>query len=332
MNVVYKDVAIMLNIYENHRTNSEYEYSLVLKIFWFQVINSYAALFNIAFVKDEDKCIGSCMQELQSSLMSITFVGLFVSNFVEVGIPWLMNKYQEWSKEGDEEYTAVEDQFLVQDEYDMMLGPLDDYAELLVQFGYITFFVTAFPLAPLLALATNWVEIRSDGYKLVYVCRRPEACGAQNVGPWQAVMVQMAHLAVACNAAIFCFTSTYLEDHYDITGQDTVYAFIIYLAAVFAAAHVIDLVVPDVPLTVQLQRARQNFICEKAIDRIPDNPSHDTIKALSRRTKVKISPGLNFLAAASFWSLKDHTAPKTKEGKEGKEGEGDKEGDGDGDV
>lgn len=47
------------------------------------------------------------------------------------------------------------------------MGTLMDYAELAVQFGYITLFVVAFPLAPFLALANNYVEFRSDAFKLL---------------------------------------------------------------------------------------------------------------------------------------------------------------------
>ena len=36
-----------------------------------------------------------------------------------------------------------------------------------MQFGFITSFVAAFPLAPLFALLNNWVEIRLDAQKLV---------------------------------------------------------------------------------------------------------------------------------------------------------------------
>lgn len=36
-----------------------------------------------------------------------------------------------------------------------------------LQFGFITIFVAAFPIAPLFALLNNWVEIRLDAYKLV---------------------------------------------------------------------------------------------------------------------------------------------------------------------
>ncbi|KAJ0388971.1 hypothetical protein ATCC90586_011338 [Pythium insidiosum] len=38
----------------------------------------------------------------------------------------------------------------------------EDYTEMLIQFGYVTFFSLAFPLAPLLALCNNVFELRMD--------------------------------------------------------------------------------------------------------------------------------------------------------------------------
>lgn len=70
--------------------------------------------------------------------------------------------------------------------YDPMMGSLEDYAELAIQYGFVTLFVAAFPLvyyvmasvsssnvmqAPLLALLNNHAEIRTDGYKLLRVYR-----------------------------------------------------------------------------------------------------------------------------------------------------------------
>ena len=46
---------------------------------------------------------------------------------------------------------------------------------LVLQFGFITIFVAAFPLAPLFALLNNWVEIRLDAQKFV--------CETQDLGP-----------------------------------------------------------------------------------------------------------------------------------------------------
>lgn len=42
---------------------------------------------------------------------------------------------------------------------------------LVLQFGFITIFVAAFPIAPLFALLNNWIEIRLDAHKLVCATR-----------------------------------------------------------------------------------------------------------------------------------------------------------------
>lgn len=59
---------------------------------------------------------------------------------------------------------------------------IGDYGELVIQFGYVTLFVVAFPLAPLLALVSNWVEIRVDAYKILNLCCRTDPDGAQDIG------------------------------------------------------------------------------------------------------------------------------------------------------
>ena len=65
---------------ENHRTQSEFESSLIVKTFIFQFVNSYNSIIYIAFFKsniegclvqgpDGDKDIvmgGSCLSELQT--------------------------------------------------------------------------------------------------------------------------------------------------------------------------------------------------------------------------------------------------------------------------
>ena len=51
--------------------------------------------------------------------------------------------------------------------YDVFMG-----SPLVIQFSFTTIFVAAFPLAPLLALINNIIEIRLDAIKMVKLERR----------------------------------------------------------------------------------------------------------------------------------------------------------------
>ena len=71
-----------------------------------------------------------------------------------------------------------------------------------LQFGFITIFVAAFPLAPLFALLNNWVEIRLDAQKFVCETRRAVAERAENIGIWFKIMEMIAQLAVISNVRV----------------------------------------------------------------------------------------------------------------------------------
>lgn len=53
---------------------------------------------------------------------------------------------------------------------------------LVIQYGFITMFVPAFPLAPLFGLLNNLFEIRGDAKKLVNQYRRPVLERVQTIG------------------------------------------------------------------------------------------------------------------------------------------------------
>jgi hypothetical protein len=78
-----------------------------------------------------------------------------------------------------------------------------------MQFGFVTLFVAAFPLAPLFAFANNLLEIRIDAYKLVVANRRPVPARAKNIGIWLPILEEMSKLAVISNVCLF---PTYLNN------------------------------------------------------------------------------------------------------------------------
>ena len=76
---------------ENHRTETEFEDSLIAKIFMFQFCNSFSSFFYIAFAKKYvDGCMpeesGGCMLDLSMNLLiTIQFT---LSPEVLVEAPW----------------------------------------------------------------------------------------------------------------------------------------------------------------------------------------------------------------------------------------------------
>ena len=84
-----------------------------------------------------------------------------------------------------------------------VIGPcsLIFFRFLVIQYGFVTIFVAAFPLAPLLALLNNVFEIRLDAYKYTTQMRRPIAQQVQDIGIWFSILEGMTYLAVISNVS-----------------------------------------------------------------------------------------------------------------------------------
>ena len=68
-----------------------------------------------------------------------------------------------------------------------------------IQFGFITLFVAAFPLGPFFALLNNMIEVRVDAYKFVVLYRRPLAQKVQDIGIWYPILESVVKLSVVVN-------------------------------------------------------------------------------------------------------------------------------------
>jgi anoctamin-6 len=225
LNTVYERVAIMITDFELPRTQTDYENSLTMKMFLFQFVNYYSSCFYIAFFKgkfvgypgepvywlgkyrNEECDPGGCLLELTTQLIIIMGGKAIWNNIQEVLLPWIMNligRYQRVS--GSENTTPRWEQ-----DYHLQpmgkLGLFYEYLEMIIQFGFVTLFVASFPLAPLLALVNNILEIRVDAWKLTTQYRRMVPEKAQDIGAWQPIMQGIAFLAVVTNAMIIAFTS-----------------------------------------------------------------------------------------------------------------------------
>nr|XP_061812900.1 anoctamin-3-like [Nerophis lumbriciformis] len=237
LNVVYEKVAYLLTNLEHPRTESEWENSFALKMFLFQFVNLNSSTFYIAFFLGRfagrpgkynklfnrwrlEECHPSgCLIDLCLQMGVIMFFKQIWNNFMELGYPLLQNWWsrRKMKKGGSAGGPNVETKSqLPQWDKDWNLQPMnahglvDEYLEMVLQFGFTTIFVAAFPLAPLLALLNNIIEIRLDAYKFVTQWRRPMPARATDIGIWHGILEGIGVLAVITNAFVIAITSDYI--------------------------------------------------------------------------------------------------------------------------
>ncbi|KAJ8272188.1 hypothetical protein COCON_G00110470 [Conger conger] len=78
----------------------------------------------------------------------------------------------------------------------------NEFLEMVIQFSFTTIFVAAFPLAPLLALLNNIIEIRLDAIKMVSLERRLVPKKTNDIGVWTKVLEMIGVLAVIANGLV----------------------------------------------------------------------------------------------------------------------------------
>ncbi|XP_009071886.1 PREDICTED: anoctamin-6, partial [Acanthisitta chloris] len=225
LNIIYEKVAILITDFELPRTQTDYENSLTTKMFLFQFVNYYSSCFYIAFFKgkfvghpgnpvywlgkyrNEECDPGGCLLELTTQLAIIVGGKAIWNNIQEVLVPLVKNLIGRYSA------AARSDKVVPRWEQDYHLQPIGklglfyEYLEMVIQFGFVTLFVASFPLAPLLALMNNMLEIRLDAWKMTTQFRRMVPQKAQDIGAWQPILQSIAILAVVTNAMIIAFTS-----------------------------------------------------------------------------------------------------------------------------
>ncbi|XP_049825597.1 anoctamin-5-like isoform X2 [Aethina tumida] len=236
MNVIYDRLARWLTEIELQRTQTEYDDSLALKIYMFQFVNYYSSIFYIAFFKGkfvgypakynrifgyrQEECNpGGCLMELTIQLTIIMIGNQALNAIIEMVFPLLMKMYStfkvttgiakgdsneeiiiscnQWTE--DYKLSALESQSL-----------FSEYLEMVLQYGFVTIFVTAFPLAPLFALINNVLEMRLDATKFIKYFRRPVPQRVSNIGVWFPIMAFIGRVSVVSNAFIIAFSSHFI--------------------------------------------------------------------------------------------------------------------------
>ncbi|KAH8244662.1 hypothetical protein KR026_008008, partial [Drosophila bipectinata] len=233
LNYMYNHLAEYLTELEMWRTQTQFDDSLTLKIYLLQFVNYYASIFYIAFFKgkfvghpgqynklfdyrQEECSSGGCLTELCIQLAIImvgkqafnTILEVYLPMFwrkvlaIQVGLSRLFNNTPNPDKTKDERWMR---DFKLLDWGPRSLFP--EYLEMVLQYGFVTIFVAAFPLAPFFALLNNILEMRLDAKKLLTHHKRPVSQRVRDIGVWYRILDCIGKLSVITNGFIIAFTS-----------------------------------------------------------------------------------------------------------------------------
>ncbi|KAI6155945.1 calcium-activated chloride channel-domain-containing protein [Pisolithus tinctorius] len=170
---------------------------------------------------------------LQEQMFAFIVTNQVVNNFMEIGLPYVLRAIESFrsgksfrngkikkkrvafddesvghgQNQGQvpEKRTKEEREFLeivrsevTRPEYDVF----EDYGEMVTQFGYIALWSTIWPLAPLMALLNNYIEARSDAFKIATHARRPIPIRTDTIGPWLEALSFLTWLSALTNSAL----------------------------------------------------------------------------------------------------------------------------------
>lgn len=275
LDLTYSVIAKKLTEQENHKYQSDYENSLVLKLVLFQFLNMNMAYLYVAFVRQD-------YLRLASSIRSVLLVELIIGNIKETIVPIFLArrknkaKIAEILKKKKEDNPDLDDSECVLEPSDinhissqLELRPYDgvfgDYFELVRQFSQISLFAAAFPLGAALATLNNFIEIYTDSYKLVHMTRRASPQRALNIGAWIRAFEFLSIMSIMTNLGIITITAKFAHAVVGtgVTKTEEYFWMIVIEHCLLIARFTFMSLFEGIPSWVRDQRAKERFLASK---------------------------------------------------------------------
>jgi len=261
---VNKALAVFTTELELHRTESEQRDAVAVKLVALQFVNMSAGLAFCAFYKMD-------LDKLRTTLATLLIVQQVVGQFFEVGLPLLKAALKPVlvrrgsvsdaaataaaaSREGNGPTVAAEVNL------ETYAGVFGDYLEMWIQLGQVTLFAAVFPLAGLMALLNNVMEIRTDAFKIVHASRRPFPRRAASMGSWLTMFELLSFACVLSNVGLMAVIASksqwFRRAAAEYETWQLALAFVLVEHAVVACKLLLRALVGDVPEDVaSAQRA-----------------------------------------------------------------------------
>lgn len=218
-------LALWLTYFENHRTQTTFMNRLILKVFSFRFITIFTSLYYYAFFNND---VEGAYVRISVTIFSLITVGQWWGALIDICLPSIVyraltyrmkvnvlavnrsvyrareyadtisgtkaaalqnsvNKRARYLEQARAQCWAEATQF--------QYNNFHDYSAIIVQFCFVLFFSSVFPLAPLIALLNNTALLRLSAYKLCHTRQRPIALKSAGLGVWEDVL-QVIHMPI----------------------------------------------------------------------------------------------------------------------------------------
>ncbi|RZC33898.1 anoctamin-5-like [Asbolus verrucosus] len=224
--------VILLLVFIAKLTQVDFDNSYTYKSYAIAFVNNYSVIFYIAFMKarfytypgdkklwkkmgglGSDLCDpAGCIIELGIQMVIILLAKNLIMTARQYIVPQMLiflNKFRKRKAKDVRIINQWESDYLLNTVFKYHL--MQEYMQMIIQYGFVTFFVAAFPLAPLLALFNNIIELRVDAFKFTSAYRRTIAHKVANIAAWNGILQGVTYIGVATNAFVIAFTSELVQ-------------------------------------------------------------------------------------------------------------------------
>jgi hypothetical protein len=290
VNYLLRNASRFMTERENHRTQSEHETHMLVKVMLLKFLNSYCVLFYIAFFKSHFPLFGQplecmyndCFLDLQWQLGIFVFVRLTVSSLAE----YMWPKFKRWWRSCvyDQQHclnychgaTMMELADMSSAEQQARKEPYDSFSlcdDHLITHGYATLFAVTSPWVCAATFLGMVVEIFVDVKSLCESRQRPIPQPAKTNDPWTMAFDVYGVLAASANIILLIFTSHQYES-WTLTEK---LCFFIYLEhMIFIARMLLKVLLPELPRNVELLQLKQEQQVHRCLENIKVQQEMDT--------------------------------------------------------
>lgn len=245
MNVGYSYIACILTEWENHKHQESFENHRITKLLLLQFVNNFISMGYIAFYEGD-------LNFLKWQICIMMVINQLFNQLQGTMLPFLLKQYRKTFKGKNMSYPPRIQKILEQREMWSYQGTYDDYLELFIQFGYVFLFSAVFPLAAILAIVNNLIEVWADGFKLCNAYQRPQARPVKGIGIWQLAFEVISLLAVMSNCALIAMSPLVRSYAPDLSLSSWLLVAVVVEHIIIAVKMIMSYLISDTPKWVKV--------------------------------------------------------------------------------